>query len=223
MRQLTPTWPTPPGRTSAPRRWQVKLAASVVLVHMALAADGGAPASHVVNGNFEDGLDCWRVTVKQKGAATVGIDEKVLFIEGQKSLRIDIAAPEARKRGAPAHRGVPVFIRNNGAIRYTPGTSWILSAWVKASAPMGVGIKLDGWYAKNPFHWYKSTREIAGETWTRLHMRIDFDGPGSPRYNPDLKEVLLHVTVRPGASAGTLWIDGVACEPIRGPSAGGGE
>lgn len=208
MRQLTSTRP-PPGWTSARRRRQVRLVAFVVLVHTALAVDGGAPASPVVNGDFENGLESWRVVIKQEGAVTVGIDQKVLFIKGQGSLRVDIAAPEARERGAPAHRGVPVFIRNDRPIRYTPGTSWVLSAWVKATAPISVGIKLDGWYAKNPFHWYKGTRGIAGETWTRLHMRIDFDGPGSPKYNPDLKEVSLHLTVRPGAPAGTLWIDGV--------------
>jgi len=222
MKQLVPTRPTH-GWTSAHRRWQVRLAASVVLVHTALATDGGASPSHVVNGDFEDGLESWQVVVKREGAVTVGIDEKVLFIEGQGSLRVDIAVPDACERGTPAHRVVPVFIRNNRPIRYIPGTSWVLSAWVKATAPISVGIKLDGWYAKNPFHWYKGTRGIAGETWTRLHMRIDFDGPGFPKYNPDLKEVSLHLTVRLGATAGTLWIDGVACELVHGPGADGKE
>jgi len=54
-------------------------------------------------------------------------------------------------------------------------------------------------------------------------MRIDFDGLGSPKYNPDLKEVYLHLSVLPEAPAGTLWIDGVACELIHGPGAGGKE
>lgn len=162
-------------------------------------------ANLIENGDFENGLTAWRVSGNKSNPSSAKIDENVVFIEGSKSLKLDVKnnPPEIRYN----KKRSPVQLISRKEYLCKPGQKFLLSGWVKGTTGIKIMIVADGGIY-NKKHWFKTVNIIAKPEWTQFKKEFSMPDVNSKKYSPERKGFKLRLAVQENNTVdGNVWID----------------
>ncbi|HBE01236.1 MAG: hypothetical protein A2096_06465 [Spirochaetes bacterium GWF1_41_5] len=175
------------------------------------------PENVIKNGNFENNLEFWTQRARDGNASKAAVDENVIFIDGKKSLRLDIQSDDPSREIDPGKKKKPVISMSySELIPYVEHGRFKFSLWAKSTAPVELQFVIDGegWQQKK--HWYKTLNAAVHEEWKNYFFIFVFDGPESSKYLAERKNVKLMFSVPGGnAASSSVWIDNIELTPVK--------
>ncbi|NOZ21650.1 MAG: hypothetical protein GXP25_11265 [Planctomycetes bacterium] len=156
------------------------------------------------NPGFEEGKPGelpkgWKWQVKPNDSKAV-IDTKVHY-SGNQSVRI-----EGRGTTHDSKQKLwPNFVSTN--IPAKPGQTYRLTARLKAAKPGTKFGMMPQSYIANVYFWAKGISPTLDTKWKEYEVVFKFPGPGDPKYNEQMKTMLIRFDIR--QENGTVWVDDV--------------
>ena len=178
-----------------------------------LGAEQKTGGNIIKNGDFENGLELWKAAANKTNPSTISIDNDVIFIEGSKSLRIDIKTnpPEVRN-GRTYGQAECAYIEK---IPCVAGKRFLLSGWMKGTSNVTVVIVVDGG-TYNKATWFKTEIITAKSDWTKFKTEVLFPDANSKKYSAERKDVRLRIGIpNENGADGTVWIDSLKFEELK--------
>jgi carbohydrate binding protein with CBM4/9 domain len=189
----------------------MKFFLGLTLIIAAFLCHAEQEANLIENGDFENGLISWKVTKNQINPSKITIDDSVVFIEGQKSLRMDVKCNPVEERYGKKRSQLSLL--SNKKYKYVPGRKFILSGWIKGTANINVKIIVDGGIYNK--HWFNLINTLAKQEWTQFKKEFTLPEVGNKKYSPERKSFQLRIAVpKKNNIDGTVWIDNLKLEKL---------
>ncbi len=180
------------------------------------ALKGTTGPNLIPNTDFEDGANGemptnWMWQIQPEGSKA-GVDTQV-FHSGKQSIRFEGHGTITDASGQVLS---PSLMSDE--IPITPGETYRLSAFIKASAPNTHISMMAQAYSPNLFWWGKGindregTNDRAGTDWKELEVIFKFPAPGDADYKPEMKSIRVRLDVM--QEGGIFWVDDVKLQKV---------